>query len=565
MRVGGASFEAKRFVRSVVADVNFFPFPSLVLGQQDDAREATEQLRFYVQDFLMWQDRAKRLEARMVELGHPKPWIDPDDGTAHSRDWPLVLTSPSAQHPSTVQRKNRDRHKVVQQPESAAGSGGANDESPSNRSDNIVGSADNSGTTAEVSGGPGEKCAQGSSDLPSNEQRGSGKVGGGAANTSAGLSVPERHIGCFDSPLYQRNACMGAQLRGPPTAEAAPAWPSGLAVGGGQSPASRAYFQRSMEAQQEVSARLERDLVKARADLHAIYGGARAKGGVGVRVGLVPREGGTATGRYIEGKLDVSLEADSLAGARGSVQPQHPTSQHSPIGVSAPESDVAPVNPRGPYMIRVLAALLGENTIAEATAGLNGPKHPPVYDETRRKTERGLKNSLIVDAPAPSLRLTDFSPTLQAVFGEGTSVLPSPASAMSGRTLPAARERDGEVRRQQGLRHQACSGHHSNTGERNGEASQIGTRPIVSTANVPEHPGSSVPTVSAALSQTSRDDGGGDKRSREKAGAGAASGLRGSASCALAGAFREYEAKSPLLQRWMLERFPSPSGGTPVV
>lgn len=590
VHIGGASFQAEHFVRSVVSDVNLFPFPSLVLGQQDDAREATEQLRFYVQDFLMWRDRAKRLEARMVELGHPKPWVDPDDGTAHSCDWPLVLTSPSAQHPSTTQRKNRDRHKAVQQPESAAGSGGANDESPSNRSDNIVGSARNSGTKAEISGGPEEKCVQGSPGLPSNEQRGPGEVGGGAANTSAGVSVPERYIGCFDSP---RNACIGAQLRGPPTApptaEAAPAWPSGLAVRGGQSPASRAYFQRSMEAQQEVSARLARDLVKARADLHAIYGGAKAKGGVGVRVGLVPREGGTATSRYIEGRHDDSLDADSLAGARGeegkdngnsddrplssgglsterggSVQPQHPTGQHSPIGVSAPESDVSPVNSRGPYMIRVLAALLGENTIAEATTDLNGTKPPPVYDETRRITEQGLKNSLIVDAPPPSLRLTDFSPTLQAVFGEGKSVLPSPASAMSGRTLPAARERDGEVCRQRGLRHQACSGHHSNPGERNGQASQTGTRSIVSTANVPEHPGSSVPTVSAALSQTSR-DGGGGKISREKAGAGAASDLEGSASCALAGAFREYEAKSPLLQRWMLERFSSPSGGTPVV
>ncbi|CAM9397484.1 unnamed protein product, partial [Laminaria digitata] len=133
---------------------------------QDDAREATEQLRFYVQDFLMWRDRAKRLETRMVELGHPKPWND-DDGTARSFVWPLVLTSPSAQHLSTLQRTNRDRRQEVQHPENAASSGGANDDNPRSRSDTIVGSADNSGPKGEVSGGLEENRAQGNPSLPS--------------------------------------------------------------------------------------------------------------------------------------------------------------------------------------------------------------------------------------------------------------------------------------------------------------------------------------------------------------------------------------------------------------
>ena len=583
VRKGGTSFEAEYFVGWTVADVGLFPLPSLVLGQQDDAREATEQLRFYVQEFLTWRDRAKRLEARMVELGHPKPWIDHNDGTAHSSDWPLVLTSPSAQHPSTFQRKNRDRRKVVQQPEGVAGGGGANDDSPISRSDKIIGSADNSGTKADVLGGPEEKCAQGTPSLPSKVQRGSGELGDGAVNTSADASVAEIHTGCFYTPRYQPNTSIGAQLRGPPTVEAAPAWPSGLAMGGRQSPASRAYFQRSMEAQQEVSARLERDLAKARADLQEIYGGDKAKADVGARVGLLPRRGGADEGRYIEGRHDVARDVDLLAGTRGeegrdngnnddrplssggpsterggSVQPQHPTSQHNPTGACTLESDVGPVNSRGPYMMRVLAALLGERTIAEATAGLNGTKHPPVYDETRRIPERRLKNSLTVDAPRPSLRLTDFPSTLQAVFCEGKSVLPSPAGAVSSRTLPVARERDEQVRRQHGQRHRAWSGH--NTGERKGEASQKGRPSTTSTANLPKHPGGSAPT-SAASSQSFRDNDG-DKQYREKAAAGA-SDLRGSASCALVGAFREYEAKSPLLQRWMLERFPPPSEGAP--
>lgn len=560
------------YARSLLMRTCLISLP-FVFGQQDDAREATKQLRFYVQDFLVWRDRAKRLEARIIELGHPKPWIDHDDGTAHSCDWPLVLT---AQHPATLQRKDRDRRSAVQQPERVAGSRGATDEIPSSRMDSIVRNTDNSGTKAEVSSGPEEKCAEGSPSLSSKGQRGSGEVGDGAGNTSADASFSERHTGCF-----------GVQLRGPPTAEAAPAWPLELAVGGGQSPASRAYFQRSMEAQQEVSARLERDLVKARADLQAIYGGDKAKGDVGVRVGLLPRELGADVCRYMDRRHDVSRDAGSLAGTRnkegcdngdsddrphspgglsteggGSIQPQHPTSEpNNPV--CALESDVAPANSRGPYMIRVLAALLGENTIAEATAGLSGTKHPPVCDESRRITERGLKNRLTIDAPPPCLRLTDFSPTLQAVFGEGT-VLKSPADAMSSRTLPAAREREGKVHRQQGLRHQAWSGHHSQTEERNRVSSPIGTRSTVATSSYPAHPAGSAPTVNVALCQNVR-DGGGDKRSQGKAAAGTGSDLRGSASCALAGAFREYEAKSPLLQRWMLERFPSPTGATPVV
>lgn len=523
----------------------------------------------------------------MVELGHSKPWIGHDDVTAHSCDWPLVLTSPSAQHPSTLQRKNRDRRNAMQRPERAASSRGATDESPSSRSDSIVRNTENSGTKAEVLGGPEEKYSQGSRSLSGKGQRGSGEVGDGTANTSADASVPERQTGCFDSARYQPHVCIDAQLRGPPTAEAAPAWPLGDAVGGGQSPASRAYFQRSMEAQQEVSARLERDLVKARADLQAIYGGDKAKGDVGVRLGLLPREWGTDVGRDMDGRDDVARDAGSLEGTQGkegsdngdsddrplspgglstergdSIQPQHPTRQHN-NPVCALESDVAPANFRGPYMMRVLAALLGENTIAEATTGLTGTKQPPVCDESRRITKRGLKNSLTIDAQPPSLRLSDFSPTLQAVFCEGT-VLPSPADAMSSRTLPAVRERNGKYNRQQGLRHQAWSGHHSQTKERNRVSSPISTRSTVATANFPAHPGGSTPTINIALSQNFR-GGGGDKRFQEKTAAGARSDLESSPRCALAGAFREYEAKSPLLQRWMLEKFPSPAGATPVI
>lgn len=575
------------FARSIVDYVNVLPFSPLVFGQQDAAHEAKEQLRFYVQGFLLWQDRAKRLQARMVELGHPETWTDDNDGTARSCVWPLVLTSPSPQHPSSLQRMNHDRRTAVQQPEIVVSNGDANENNLTSRSENIVGSADNSQSKGEVSDGPKENCTPGNPCLPSTALGGSGPAGDCDGYISVDTYVPDRQARWSDARQFQVNPTVGVKLKGSPTAEAVPAWQSGQAVRGGQSAVSRAYFQRSMKAQQEVSARLEKDLIKARSDLQAIYGGDKAKVDVGARVGLLPRKEDTDAGKNMEGDHHVAY-ANSLPGTPGkegrdngnsddrplsdngvstqggdSAQPQLPTSQHTAIGTCAQASDVIPVNSRGPYMIRVLAALLGENTIAKATADLNGTKHPPVYDETGRITKRGRKNSSTVEAPPSSLHLTDFSPTLQAVFCGGESVLPSPAGAGPGRTLPAACERYEKVRREQGLRDQAGSGLHLNTGRRKGEPSQTGTRSTVST-KLTEHPGGSAPTASAVLSQSFR-DGGGEKRYQEKAAAGAAPDLRGSAGCALAGAFREYEAKSPLLQRWMLERFQSSSPGAPVV
>lgn len=257
----------------------------------------------------------------------------------------------------------------------------------------------------------------------------------------AELSIPEKYARYFETTTGRYTAAPtrgGVALFGSPriargdrkgrseaeAATAAAAWSTRSALAECSSSASsRVAFQRSMKTQQEVSARLERDLAKARADLQSIYAGSRTKHGGGcgdgnvMGIGLLRRKEGRS-GEIMAEEVVTEADGDDDVGEGSDDDDKNPfnnptgednaqvqnSTTHGGHSAGEFEQDkasdyIAPHIVEGSHMARVLAALLGADSTATATA-----------------------MGRLSDAPPPSLRLTDYPPMLQAVFGEDPAV-----------------------------------------------------------------------------------------------------------------------------------------------
>lgn len=560
--------------------------------QQEDAREAKEHLRLYVRDFLQWRDRAKGLEARLVALGHTQPLLVEGD-TLHPTDL-LVAESDCQKSDFEKLPCSKDAKEEKEEEEG-------------------VSTLDRglSSTTRR------QRSRQKETDEGNDDEN------------IASISAPERHARYLET-LTARYPFVADQLKQSRTEQApmkenqprenvastiftreSVLGEGGAAEaiqGGGMASTSRAYFDRSMQAQQEVSARLEKDLVKARADLQMIYathenngaddddGGGTCTGQGGESgEGVLPSAGTPRRGDVVnectrrgDGSNNSSVEEQmyqpSSSIVEGGINNQHPR----PTGVNpnAKNTDT-PINISGPYMARVLTALLGGDTesIAEATTSLElltGRKKKRRKNSNTTRDRRGLTTgpmSTRSPAPAPPpLRLSDYPPMLQAVFSGDPAALLSPANGTSSgwRVAVKARERvTGDVshekegaRRQQASRHQATT---RSTLHNRAAASGKARQQTGRLAN--ERPGTTKDNRAeesqkqrASLPAAARDTSVGtiehlaDERSfyydaQPKGVPRAAVPGVDSDKCAMmaGGAFLEYKAQSPLLQRWFEE------------
>eukprot|EP00752_Nemacystus_decipiens_P006460 g5818.t1 len=423
---------------------------------QDDARETKKQLRLFVQDFLLWRDRAKRLEARQSDNeALPPPQHSEGDGTE-----PVTTGTGLAPQKGSAE--------------------------------------DDAGLTQ--TGRNGEPAVE---------------------------SIPEKYARYFETetggyPIATADtAVFGPQRAGEPkdgpgametdTVAAAAAWSTRLAMTGSSSAATRGHFQRSMKAQQAASARLEKDLVKARADLRSIYAGSRTAdvggGGKALNAGLRPGTDEERLGNALsEGEELDEVDGGGGAGSNGNqCSPESPTDEEERSGgvstkevpyESVPNSHAV----EGSHLARVLAALLGGDPAGRGS-----------------------------DAPTLSLRLKDFPPELQSVFGGGPAA--ANASEFRATSSKGAHTRCGETGlsqpRQRYERESPMEVFESRLGRAGrAAASENGRVLAVSTG----HAGT---------------DGCGQReRQREE----------GQERCSFTGAFHGYKAKSSLLQRWLDEK-----------
>lgn len=327
-------------------------------------------------------------------------------------------------------------------------------------------------------------------------------------------------------------------------------------------PTSRSYFERSMKAQQEVSARLEKDLIKARADLQSISSKRKTTGGCQMRL-VSSTEKKNVAG---DGDIEVMDKATSLAGIRGEAGPDRnmarkgdahdfcshdvPQDNHhlhctkaagGPIGVGEHESDATPANTKSSHLARVLTVLLDGDKVAETCMG------------------RGRGST--TEAPLPR-SLSDFAPMLQEVSGEGPVVLPSPVGTESGQRVVSVDERFEEIHHNGELREHAWSRYNPATERMVGGVSGEGNASDDSnypTASTTERTGISAACTYTSRAGRSRDDGSGRiaPRQEERIAVRATRDTGDLETFSLAEAFRDYEAKSPLLQKWMVEKISS--------
>lgn len=445
------------------------------LGSQDDARETKKQLRLYVQDFLLWRDRAKRLEDRQADNEAPTS---------------LPLS-------------------------------GGNDTGPA---------------TTEASPSPREGSVE---DF--------GRTQTGKNGEPPDESIPEKYARYFESdtggcPVAPTDtALFGLQETEDPkegrgvteTDTAAAAWSTRLAMAGSSSAAAQVHFQRSMKAQQAASARLENDLMKARADLQSIYAGSRTAGlgggGRGRATGAGLRPG---TEEEVLGIALSEAEHDRGDGDGGEGSNDHQCSPESPTGeekrdccASAKEKAGEPVATHaieGSHLARVLAVLLGG-------------------DPAGRVSD---------DPPTLPLRLADFPPTLQAVFGGGPAVA-SPATFEHHRVMSSkgahGRRRETRLSQQKKRRWARES------------PVQIDGRSEIDLAGKAAS-SENGRVLSAATGHAGADGYGRTEGRREEMlhsawGASTEPGAaEGRDRCSFTGELHGYKAKSSLLQRWLDER-----------
>lgn len=544
-----------------------------------------------MRDFLLWRDRAKGLEARLVALGHKQP-LPAEDDTLHSTD---LLTAGLDCHMSDVENV------------------------PCSKEEEEFGM---------VNGGSSSKT------LWQRSQQTKMDGGDDDDDNTANLSVPERHAIYLetltarfpfvaDQPKQSRTKQVGTKAsKSRDTESAASALFLGESMlgegeaaeatqGGGTKSTSRAYFERSMQAQQEISARLERNLVKARTDLRMIYASHRnngadddddsdyRNGGGGGGETCVEEGGENGEGIFLLAKTprigddtEYNIRSD---GSSGGVEPQScqpssssveggiTSSQHPrPTGVNTDaKSTDAPVNISGPYMARVLTALLGGGTqnITEATTSLgllsgNTQRGANVHTERNGRGLVGPNNTRSPPAP-PSLRLSDYPPLLQAVFSGGPATLPSPARGTSSGRRAAAKTHERVTRRvsrEKGVRRQQASRHQGSTFH--GAASAKGTKQTRRLSSerpsTTEDNGAESQTQRTPLPGVARDKGAAPTDHVSKGCSvvcdaqpkGVPQAVVPSVEpgrCATVGAFLGYKAQSPLLQRWLEETCSSPN------
>eukprot|EP00903_Cladosiphon_okamuranus_P008779 g8410.t1 len=460
---------------------------------QDDARETKKQLRLYVHEFLLWRDRAKRLEARQAGNGASTP-------PQHS-----------------------EGHGTVAEP-----------------------------VTAEASPAPTKGSAEhdGHAQTSTNHKR-------------RDESIPQNYVRYFetdtggypaapaDAALLGLQGAGGDPKKGQRATEteaaAAAPWSTRLAMTGPSLASSREHFERSMKAQQAASARLEKDLVKARADLKSIFAGSRTSdvgggGGGGktvVSAGLRPgMEEGRPGVALSEGARDVVGGDGREGGNDNQHSPESPTNQESRNRGDAHSKgkageSVAYHVAKGSHLSRVLVALLGGDPAAAATVPGKAS-----------------------DVPPPSLRLTDFPPVLQAVFGEELAPS-SPAAAFEDRVASSkgGHGRFGESGLRQLKRRWAK--------ESTAVETLKGGFGLAGNASASEN--GRVYSATTLTSQVGVDGCGRRESPREEGlhpAAGESTAVSGVAEgqekCSLTGAFQGYQAKSSLLQRWLDERVSPP-------
>lgn len=553
---------------------------------QDEACGTKAQLHLYVGDFLRWRDRAKRLEARIIELGFPKPLFEDEKDTLHSTNFPSTPVSPALRHLKKSQRRKRDEGLAVgsstvendlhlditSQDKDTGESGDSRETNPVSDIGKYSLKTDPSGEREE--GHPNFTCKA---------RRESGPEGGGSIDDTD-LSAPERCARFFETTGYTPHILIGDELNDPSVPEAVSstmAFSAGVTTGVTSS-TSRAYFQRSMKAQQEISYRLERDLAKARAELQSIFAGRAEKHSWGTHVGLLTKkEGGVGC-----------LDKSRLAGAtlfsatpnqqdfcrvKGSSKgnPLLPSGDVNGLGevVLQPQNSVVgsascgfdtPGEGTGPRMARVLAVLLDAGPVDGGKMRPMRNKLQPAHDETE-KAGTGRRSSTTTPAPSP-LNLSDFHPMLQVVFSGEPAVLPTPTDLGFDYRVCKASERVGVTCRRGGLREQSRSQRHppqafgiasnlNDTRSRN-ITPRLTTEILAKTT--PGHNQASTANASPVMASSSYGKDGETALSGEKAGSKGAFDIRNKEECALAGAFRKFEAKSPLLQRWLSERFSPP-------
>lgn len=482
---------------------------------QDDAHEAKEQLRVYVQDFLLWRDRAKRLEARVAERSHAARPI-------RQVCTPCLCHSPSESlHPQAddVQRATEAQGDDQPADTSAGDASSARESKPGDLSDLSIPEKYARYFGKKITGG----CTPPSTEEPSRSRK---------------EGAPEAELEATAAAWSTRSAIAGAL----------------------SSPSSRAYFQRSIKAQQEISVRLERDLVRVRADLRALHAGSRARSsgdtsggkrtafltslpeddkGCSSSVDPVSREA-LEDSRAVEGNEDDDSQPREESGRslKGATQGARDASKQDANDTGACTTGVARVS----YTGRVLAALLGGDPTASRTTASGFPG--------------GTSTS--------SLRLSDYPAALQAVFCDWPAAAPlSLASAAAAAFGPRARgaetlcyDRSGVTRCSSSS--QAGSPTEEHEGREQENRIEVDKNETHAEDNAAvlvrnEKTGSSAAADTAGVVLGDRGERGSDRREGGKA---EAEGARGS--CAVAGAFRGYEAKSPLLQRWLGERFSSP-------
>lgn len=401
----------------------------------------------------------------------------------------------------------------------------------------------------------------------------------------------------------------------------------GLMLGVGacvsSSAASRAYFQRSMRVQQEISARLESHLVKARADLRSLVADESASGNSGMcsigntRVGSFAScagytdEGGEAAGgghdlnveevqngaarkgcaAECDGKNGWGCLNGAVAGidsidADGNLQDRSRYSGvHDSVGAADDEpvdsfgkvaecaadmgdnegkrparvgvkttttidhDVVADIADTGPHMARVLAALLGETkgSYASSSCDVLPAGLMTVTEATRiRRVDEdwsGNSNSpVILAGTAATFRLSEYPPIIQAMFS--SNGVPSPVSG-SDWCPTAARNGLGSKAKKSSISVL--------------DSEDTGVKPLLSKAAglgcMTEAPPSGVDSGKRYSAERKL----WKSESKEQPEAHHPLTLCRDAPemCTLSGvgaAFRGYEAKSPLLQRWLAER-----------
>lgn len=582
---------------------------------QEDARETKEQLRLYMTDYVLWRDRAKHLEVTLNQLRHRSPTEGRNDKPLSSQfhEGGEIMSSvgdgtrkssAAADGLSSPKGDSRDaRQGVPAGHQQVDGNGGIGEllPLPDRRTNDDLktthcaalhfSAADQRRESAPVAG---------QSALSSRGDTGTASPGRGSVQ---GQGMAAEKLG---------STGMGFET---------------------SSVAAKSYFERSMRAQQEGSARLERELAKARADLDSLLGhnskGAgspapsppgeeedelaardcvtgKEEGEGRIRVGG-GRESNSASrnqNNAVEGRpsndvdllklLSFPTEAaaggiigdgydDRLDGHAHPVEIADDDIALLPrrVGDGAVAGDVQratltdTISTTGPHMARVLAALLGREeavtgrTLAQSSRSVTCCTHVRNAALTASTTAAttgiggvgvGGKNNgnnasagtEPIAAVVPRL-LSDYPPILQAVFGTGVGNLPlAGLAATTTAPLPYPTGNDPPV--VVGTRKSSVIAAEPEPRMGASDADLAGPEHLL--VQIASDPTPSGVCIGSGIGAT--ESVGTESKISEARTASCVVRHPAMASASVGGvvgaAFRGYEAKSPLLQRWLAER-----------